>query len=110
MDGRDWAAGSVRNILINPKYAGEHVWNRYSTRLHKPRVRDSPGDWTVRDNAFPALVDRATFDKVQLILRTRHRRWSDKQLLDSLSSLLERTGYISENLVKRTAGMASLST
>jgi hypothetical protein len=86
------------------------VWNRYSTRLHRPRIRNAPGDWISRDNAFPAVVDRATFDQVQLILRTRHRRWSDEQLLDSLSNVLKRSGYISEHLVKRTAGMASLST
>src|SRR3546814_12429757 len=37
--GRPWTRGTVHQVLINGKYAGDNVWNRISFKLKKKRVQ-----------------------------------------------------------------------
>jgi DNA invertase Pin-like site-specific DNA recombinase len=109
-DNRAWNADAVRNILRNPKYAGKHVWNRNSRRLHGPTIHVPRAEWVVRDDVIPAIIDKRSFERAQRILRRHNKRWSDAELLESLRMLRIRTGHISQKLIAHTAGMASVGT
>jgi hypothetical protein len=43
-DGRP-CSGRVHQVLTNPKYVGDNVWNRISYKLKKMRVRNDPEMW-----------------------------------------------------------------
>lgn len=68
MTGKKWGATSIEKILHNEAYTGTMVWGK---RTKNPgRV----GNGTVllrTDNAWPALVDRATFAQTQARLASR---------------------------------------
>ncbi len=90
MHSDDWAMTSIRDILMNPAYAGDAVWNRRSfAKFHKisgkapaptPKVRrraiDRNGeqDWIVTRDAHAAIVPRAMFEKSKALRRERRRR------------------------------------
>jgi DNA invertase Pin-like site-specific DNA recombinase len=86
-----WAVQSVRNILIRPTYLGHTVWNRRHVGAYhtvrggeiatssKPRrriVSNDRSEWVVFENTHEALVDRATFERVQQKLTARRDRSS----------------------------------
>jgi site-specific DNA recombinase len=60
--GKGWSKTQVHNILRNEAYAGTLVWCKTSIRKLSPiRVK----------NAWPALVEKAEFNKVQQMLGER---------------------------------------
>ena len=79
--GGAWSSTTIRDILLNQRYAGDAVWNRrpkgkfYGVRGGRPerkprrarqRVkRNDPVDWIVVRDAHPAIVDRAQFEAAQ---------------------------------------------
>ncbi|MBM3949537.1 MAG: recombinase family protein [SAR202 cluster bacterium] len=64
--GRRWGKGAVHNVLVNPVYAGTLVWGK-SGHYHR-----SAGLTPVTvESAFPAVVDRDTYETVQVQLRSR---------------------------------------
>ena len=48
----------VRQILVNPKYIGDNVYNRVSFKLKKKRVVNPPEMWIRREGAFAPVVSR----------------------------------------------------
>lgn len=67
--GKRWGKGMVHRVLTNPVYTGTLVWGvngkfHRETQLEPVRV---PG-------AFPELVESATFDRVQELLKSRAPR------------------------------------
>ena len=74
-DGR-WLVSGLHAILHNEKYAGRVIWNR-STWVKNPETgkrerRERPeSEWVVREG--PALVDAATWRRVQARLADRGR-------------------------------------
>ncbi len=112
-DGKLWTRGRVHQVLTNPKYVGDNVWNRISCKLKAMRVRNPPEMWIRADGAFQAIVDRQLFDAAQIIIQERSRRMSDDDMLAGLSSLYMARGYLSgliideaENLPSSTAYMS----
>lgn len=93
--GRPWTRGTVHQVLINEKYAGDNVWNRVSCKLQGARVRNGRDMWVRRDGAFEAVVDRLLFDAAQVIIHERSRRLTDEEMLEALRRLLARRGYLS---------------
>lgn len=86
--GARWNVSTVRELLANPVYTGDLVWNRKTYgRLvayaegaphllgdGERRVRrNARADWVVVREAHEALVDRATFERVQAIRGERGR-------------------------------------
>lgn len=86
--GQLWCFTSIKSLLENPAYRGDIVWNRrteskfYACRERrvdkmKPmaqsgRVENMPqDDWIVIENAVPAIVDRETWDRAQVMVRQR---------------------------------------
>ena len=80
--GNGWIKTSIRKILANEVYTGAAVWGRDS-------IHDLP---VIRvENAWPAVIDRDTFDRVQILLKERSpvnlhpRRVASRYLLSGLA-------------------------
>jgi DNA invertase Pin-like site-specific DNA recombinase len=109
-DGEPWPTFAVERILTNPKYVGDLVWNRTSFQLHKRRTQRPPDDWIVKKSAFAPLIDSSDFARAQLQLATMNSRWSDETLLSKLKQLLNQRGKLSNRLISKAKGVASVST
>ena len=76
-----WAMTTIRELLMNPAYAGDFAWNRRSSgKFHRveqgravPRKglpgsgpeHNRPDDWVVVKVAHPALISRTLFQAAQ---------------------------------------------
>ena len=103
---RVWNDVTVMATLSNPKYTGTNAWHRHTLRLHT-RMRDvDPQDWTIKQHAFPPIIDQQTFDRAQAaIQRMRNSRWSAERIVKRVRSLLKNKGRLSEELILKTTGM-----
>jgi DNA invertase Pin-like site-specific DNA recombinase len=63
--GLEWKPGGVLRTLRNPAYIGKNIYNKNSNYLKTGRKKNSEDDWVVRDEAFPAIIDRELFFKAQ---------------------------------------------
>jgi DNA invertase Pin-like site-specific DNA recombinase len=106
---REWTRGTVHQVLTNPKYIGNNVYNRVSFKLKKKRVVNPEQMWIHRDGAFPPVVDPKWFYVAQGIIRERNRRFSDAEMLERLKTLFEKEGRLSGILIDETEGMPSSS-
>jgi site-specific DNA recombinase len=74
--GRLWNDTTIRHMLANPIYAGDLVWGRrprnprFGKREGEPERLHAAEPLAERTGAFPAIVDRATWERVQA-LRTQ---------------------------------------
>jgi DNA invertase Pin-like site-specific DNA recombinase len=84
-----WSMTTIRDMLLNPAYTGDMVWNRLTFgRFHRisggravPRKgipgngpeQNRPDDWVVTRDAHPALVSRSLFEEVQQKRKDRRR-------------------------------------
>jgi DNA invertase Pin-like site-specific DNA recombinase len=109
-NGKPWSRDAIERILSNPKYAGVHCWNRTSAKLGARASVNPIERWITQPTAFPAIIERNLFDRIQKIVKNRCKRWTDRELVDSLKRLLHNEGRISERLVANTSHMASLAT
>ncbi len=94
--GKGWTKTTVYGILTNEVYTGTLVWSRSSIRKLPPiRV----------ENAWPRIVDRDTFDRVQALLKERSparihpRRTGSHYLLSGLA----KCGHCGKALVGQDA-------
>jgi DNA invertase Pin-like site-specific DNA recombinase len=73
-----WNGGTVRRLISNPRYAGRWRWNRAAsfqdpeTGRHVLRTK-AENEVLTQDRPELALVDKATWDKVQAHLERRQR-------------------------------------
>lgn len=109
-DGRQWTRGRVHQVLTNPKYVGDNVWNRISYKLKKLRVRNSPDMWIRSNGAFEPIVERHLFDAAQAIIQSRSRRISDEDMLDRLRTLYQSRGHLSGLIIDEADDLPSSST
>lgn len=93
--GKKWSAGTIQAMLKNQAYIGNSVWGKRSEgKYHKvggdrinPRDRvrmtnlgnvavtvNPIQEWIVAENAWPAIVDKPTFEKAQAKLAQRKHR------------------------------------
>ena len=56
-----WHISTVYNILTNPVYMGDTVWNKKLDRK-KPKPKE---EWIVTKDTHPPIIDRETFEKRQ---------------------------------------------
>jgi site-specific DNA recombinase len=81
--GRDkpWSRTPIRRILGNRAYVGDVVYGKkrykYVEDLENggkksQTVKIPQEEWAVCENAHPAIIDRATFEKAQKILESRN--------------------------------------
>ena len=109
-DGGKWTRGRVHQVLTNPKYVGDNVWNRMSYKLKKLRVRNSPDMWIRSNGAFEPIVDRHLFDAAQAIIQSRSRRLSDEDILERLRGLYQARGSLSGLIIDEAEDLPSSST
>jgi DNA invertase Pin-like site-specific DNA recombinase len=105
--GRAWTRATVHQILTNEKYIGNNVYNRRSFKLKRKLVANGPEMWIRSDGAFKAIVELKHFLKAQAIIAARNRRFSDEDMLDRLTRLLQRHGYISGLVIDEADGLPS---
>lgn len=109
-DGRSWTKGRVHQLLTNPKYVGDNVWNRISYKLKKLRVRNEPDMWVRSNGAFEPIVERHLFDAAQTIIQSRSHRVSDEDMLHGLQTLYHARGHLSGLIIDEAEGLPSSST
>ncbi len=69
--GKPFSKGSLNTILKNDKYTGRFVFNKKLEKdvMGKRRPKIKPQEeWIVVEDGMPAIIDKETFDKVQLKL------------------------------------------
>ncbi len=66
--GKRWNVTSIYQILTNEVYTGTLVWGKKGKRRSEEPIRV--------ENAFPAIVDKDTFQKAQAILAQRAPRFT----------------------------------
>jgi len=67
--GKPWANPTIRRILGNPVYAGDLIYNKRDTSV-PGRVKFRPVAEHIRyEGGVPAIIDRATFEEAQAILK-----------------------------------------
>ena len=84
-----WSMGTVREIVNNPTYTGDMVWNRRSfgkfhsvkrrTAVPTPKIRNvkevnSKADWIVSRNSHPAIIPRRLYEEAQAKRCARRER------------------------------------
>ncbi|WP_439397068.1 recombinase family protein [Bradyrhizobium sp. PMVTL-01] len=107
--GRPWTRGTVHQLLINEKYAGDNVWNRCSFKLKKRRVRNEPGMWIRAYNAFDPLVERELFEAARTMIHARSFRLSNEEMLESLRVLYQQKGLLSGIIIDECDALPSSS-
>lgn len=108
--GRPWTRGTVHQVLTNPKYEGQNVYNRVSFKLKQHRVRNPPSMWVRQQHAFTPIVDSALFAQAQAIIHGRHQHLSNEELLNRLRALLQERGTLSSIVIDEAPDMPSAST
>jgi DNA invertase Pin-like site-specific DNA recombinase len=70
-----WSASVISAILGRCEYLGTAVTNRQTIKSYKDKtvIRKPVEEWTMFEDAHPAIIDRETFDTVQRIRDGRRR-------------------------------------
>ena len=71
--GKTFTSTSVHDILRNEKYIGICVYNRRVSQsvANNSRKFKDKSEWIVRDNAYPPLIDRGQFNRIQERMKLR---------------------------------------
>ena len=70
----DWNGNTVGIILTKPEYLGHTVNFRTSQKSYKDkRVNNAPEDWLIFENTHEAIIDKATWERVQEVRQTIRR-------------------------------------
>lgn len=105
--GRKWSRGTVREVLTNPKYVGDNVFNRTSFKLKQQHVRNPEDLWVVRREAFEPIVSRDLFLMAKGIMLERSRHFSDAELIERLRTLYQKEGRLSGFLINEAEDLPS---
>ncbi len=70
--GARWKAGTIRNILQDPRYIGMQVWGRTTAYLAGPVKRLPVKQWAICPNAFEPIIQRGLFVRAQQEFATRY--------------------------------------
>jgi len=78
--GKSFGKNSLYEILHNPKYKGDYVYNRASpadpyTKKRNSHQENLPEDMIIIRGGVPAIISEEDFDKVQQILDKRKRQY-----------------------------------
>lgn len=75
-NGKKWTENSIIEVLKNPVYKGDYIWNRfrYKTIDGKDKITErDPSEWIVVENAHEAIVDKKLFEEVQKKLESKQK-------------------------------------
>jgi DNA invertase Pin-like site-specific DNA recombinase len=110
LGGRQWTSAAVGRTLRNPKYAGVNTWNRMTCKLHSSPKNLPRDQWIVTPDAFTPVIDQETFERVQVALKKRLAKKTDKEILDVLRCLFRRKGELTEKIIRNARNAPPLST
>lgn len=105
--GRPWTRGTVHEVLTNPKYVGDNIYNRVSFKLKQRRVTNAAELWVRAPSAFTAIVEVDVHRAALSIIEERSRRLSDDDLLELLRELLSEMGALSSMVIDEREAMPS---
>ncbi|MDP4182046.1 MAG: recombinase family protein [Bacillota bacterium] len=78
LNNKAWTTGAISFIIKNPVYTGKITWKRVVTlrsttpgKLHKTRTRPET-DWIVAEGKHEAIIDAYTFEKAQVINKSKY--------------------------------------
>jgi DNA invertase Pin-like site-specific DNA recombinase len=103
--GNRWEKRRIRAILLNPKYAGDMVFNRVSMKLQNPRTVNPRDEWVVAPDVIEPIVSRETFNRAQVIFQRRAQSTRREEMLTRLKAVLKKHGRLSAKLIDREAGV-----
>ncbi len=76
--GKPFKSSSIRDLLLNEKYLGTYIYNRRSSKdanCKRNNSKEKESDKVIRhENAFPAIIDKETFEKVKKLMDSRKGR------------------------------------
>ncbi|MCL2398051.1 MAG: recombinase family protein [Defluviitaleaceae bacterium] len=103
--GKRWDATTVKRILTNEKYCGDLKQMKTYTEdflTQKSKINKGEVDFVMIENNHDAIIDRDTFDKVQLQIRSRGLkegvRYSNRYAFSGRLSC----GHCGASLISRT--------
>lgn len=71
--GKCFGKNSLYSILHNEKYSGVYIFNKKLEKsvqgTRNPTIKDK-SEWIIMEGGVPAIVDKETFDKVQIKLQS----------------------------------------
>jgi len=98
--GKPWTMDKVQVILNREQYVGDSIYNRRSTKLGGPEIRNPESDWVRCADAWSPIIDRQTFERArEMIAGRRPNIWSDEAMLESLADLLRRKGRLTAQII-----------
>ncbi len=106
---RPWTRATIHEVLTNPKYIGDNVFNRVSFKLKQKRVINAPDQWVRADGVFEPIVDPKLHAAAAAIIEERSRRLSNEELLTLLRELLTEVGTLSSLIINERETMPSSS-
>jgi DNA invertase Pin-like site-specific DNA recombinase len=107
--GRLWTRATVHEVLTNPKYVGDNVFNRVSFKLKQKRIVNAPDMWVRAPRAFEPVVEATLFERARTIVEVRGQRYEDAELLALLSELPKSQGALSSLIIDEREDMPSSS-
>jgi DNA invertase Pin-like site-specific DNA recombinase len=107
--GSAWTRGTVHQVLINEKYAGNNVYNRTSFKLKKKRIRNTEDMWIRANGVFEPIVSSDLFAQASSLIAERSHRFDDDTMLAMLRGLYDKAGTISGLLIDEQDALPSSS-
>jgi DNA invertase Pin-like site-specific DNA recombinase len=98
-NGRPWVGLTVRQLLANEKYIGTNVYNRTSKRLGDKQRVNPQSEWVRKVGAFEPIISPARFIQAQRRLQTVAYKFSRNDLLDYLTAVWCKNGFLSRDIV-----------
>lgn len=108
--GTRWKAGTIRNILQDPRYIGMQVWGRTTAYLAGPAKRLPVKQWAICSNAFEPIISQGLFVLAQQEFANCTRRLTDEQLLERLRAIHRTHGRLSGEIIDKSRTCPGLST
>lgn len=99
--GASWRPQEISLILKNERYAGTLVYNKTSAKLRVREKRNPREEWIRVPNAFQGLISHELFEAAQNVAAARrHQVHTKESLCARLRTLLQKYGYISQNVLR----------
>jgi Recombinase len=92
-------------MLVEEKYIGTMVYAKVSYKMHGKAKPNARSEWITKANAFPAIVDPATFEAAQKRRKKWRWRFTDEELLTMLRAFLTKHGYITQEAMLKFGGL-----
>ncbi len=103
--GKLWTGPAIMGLISNQRYIGRLLFNRTSTKLKTPKVRNPSAEWICVNDAYPSAVDPKLFWKAQAAMAGWSTRITDEHALQMLKRLFTRRGTLTQQLIDATPGM-----